>query len=67
MTELEKLLFSTLEEVRTNGNWTEGEQQGEWQISPEVYAMVCDACLCINGERFVEDFATQFTPTPRTR
>lgn len=39
--EIEKLR-TALEEVRTNGEWTEGEQRGDWKISPEVYALVCD-------------------------
>ncbi len=30
----------SLEEVRTNGEWTDGEQCGDWMIAPEVYAMV---------------------------
>ena len=31
------------EEVRTNGEWTDGEQRGDWKISPEVYATLSDA------------------------
>lgn len=33
---------NTLHEVTTNGEWTEGEQRGEWKISKEVYEMARD-------------------------
>ncbi len=32
----------TLEEVRTNGQWSKGEGQGDWIVSKGVYQMVCD-------------------------
>ena len=30
-------LGNALHEMLTNGRWTEGEQRGEWAVSPEVY------------------------------
>lgn len=41
-------LRAALNEVRTNGEWTDGDQCGEWKISKEVYGLVCDA---LTGER----------------
>lgn len=39
---IEKLV-GALNEVRTNGAWTHGDQCGEWIISQEVYGLVCEA------------------------
>lgn len=39
--EIERL-WAVLNEVQTNGEWTEGEQRGDWKISAEVYAMIAD-------------------------
>lgn len=36
-------LRNALNEVITNGEWTEGEQCGDWKISPEVYETARDA------------------------
>lgn len=41
--EIERLR-AALYEVTTNGEWTEGEQRGEWKISKEVYETARDAC-----------------------
>lgn len=34
---------NALNEVTTNGRWTEGEQRGEWAITNEVYETARDA------------------------
>lgn len=38
-----KQLRQALNEVVTNGEWTEGEQCGDWKISKEVYETARDA------------------------
>lgn len=40
--EIERLR-AALNEVLTNGRWTEGEQRGEWAIAPEIYMTGRDA------------------------
>ncbi len=36
-------LLEALYEVITNGEWTDGEQCGEWRISKDVYNMAREA------------------------
>ena len=36
-------LLEALVEATTNGQWTEGEQRGDWVISKEVYEVMRDA------------------------
>src|SRR5262245_43266226 len=36
-------LRAVVNEVITNGEWTEGEQRGDWKISKEVYELARDA------------------------
>lgn len=43
LTQERDALWEALNEVRTNGEWTGGDQAGEWKISKEVYGLVCDA------------------------
>lgn len=38
-------LRNTLYEVTTNGEWTDGEQCGDWRIAKEVYETARDALI----------------------
>lgn len=40
--EIERLRAG-LNEILTNGRWTEGEQRGEWAVSKEVYETAAEA------------------------
>lgn len=40
LTEQNLVFINWLKEVVTNGEWTDGEQRGQWKISKEVYDSV---------------------------
>lgn len=41
--ELIEALRDAANEAVTNGEWTDGEQRGDWRISKEVYEMLQEA------------------------
>lgn len=72
-------LRAALTEATTNGEWTEGEQRGNWMMSKEVYETMRDALAAprpspdkgrrtgsgaLHGRPLDEDGAIEFRPSP---
>lgn len=47
---LQRDLLHAATDAITNGQWTDGEQRGDWRISTEVYETLRDAVRAIEAE-----------------